>query len=170
MATALLREADGVSLRGKHLHIEGHSANRELQAALASVIKAQQAGETSVVKALRVPRPGGRPALGLVIRPVPVSEWGEGQAGPSAAVFISDPDQRESASQQTLGELFSLTPAEARVAILLARGLSLAEVSKAQNTSPHTVRAQLKSIFAKTGVSRQAELVRMILGSVASLG
>jgi len=170
MATALLRKGDGVSLRGKHLHVEGHSANRQLQAALDSVIRAQQAGETSVVKALRVARPGGRPALGLVIRPVPVSEWSEGQAGPSAAVFISDPDQRESASGHTLGELFSLTPAEARVAILLARGLSLAEVSKAQNISPHTARAQLKSIFAKTGVSRQAELVRMIIGSVASLG
>ena len=54
--------------------------------------------------------------------------------------------------------------------ILLARGLSLAEVSEAQNISPHTARAQLKAIFAKTGVSRQAELVRMITKSVASLG
>lgn len=170
LATALLRDGDGVSLRGKHLHVEGRSANRELQAALDSVIRAQQAGETSVVKALRVPRPGGRPPLGLVIRPVPVSEWSEGQAGPSAAVFISDPDQRESASQHTLEELFALTPAEARVAILLARGLSLAEVASTQKISPHTARAQLKSIFAKTGVSRQAELVRMIIGSVASLG
>ncbi|MDH4039342.1 MAG: helix-turn-helix transcriptional regulator [Gammaproteobacteria bacterium] len=170
MATALLQEADGLALRGKHLHIEGHTANRQLQSALASVISAQQAGEPSVVKALRVPRPGGRPALGLVIRPVPVSEWGEGQAGPSAAVFISDPDQRESASQQTLAELFSLTPAEARVAILLARGLSLTEVAESQHISPHTARAQLKSIFAKTGASRQAELVRMIIRSVAALG
>ena len=34
----------------------------------------------------------------------------------------------------------------------------------------YTARAQLKSIFAKTGVSRQAELVRMVLKSVASLG
>ena len=167
MATALLRKADGVSLRGKQLHVEGHSANRELQAALDSVIRAQQAGETSVVKALRVVRPGGRPALGLVIRPVPVSEWSEGQAGPSAAVFISDPEQRESASGHTLGELFSLTPAEARVAILLARGLSLAEVAKAQNISPHTARAQLKSIFAKTGVSRQAELCLLYTSDAA---
>ena len=54
--------------------------------------------------------------------------------------------------------------------ILLARGLSLAEVSEAQSISQHTARAQLKSIFAKTGVSRQAELVRLILKSVASMG
>lgn len=170
MAWALLKESDGLSLRGEHLHIEGRNTNKELQAALSSVIQAQQAGKASVVRALRVPRPGGRSALGLVIRPVPASEWGEGQAGPSAAVFISDPDQRDSASQQTLGELFGLSPAEANVAILLARGLSLAEVSDTQNISPHTARAQLKSIFAKTGVSRQAELVRMLVKSVASLG
>lgn len=170
MAAALLKEADGVSLRGGRLHVGGRHTDQQLQAALGSVIKAQQTGATSVVKALRVPRPGGRSALGLVVRPVPASEWTEGQAGPCAAIFISDPDRRDSASQQTLGELFSLTPAEANVAILLARGLSLAEVSRAQNISPHTARAQLKSIFAKTGVSRQAELVRMITTSVASLG
>ena len=34
----------------------------------------------------------------------------------------------------------------------------------------HTARAQLKAIFSKTGVSRQAELVRLVLKSVASLG
>ena len=123
-----------------------------------------------MVRALRIPRPGGRSPLGLVIRPVRASERGEGQTGPCAAVFISDPDQRDSASQQTLGELFDLTPAESNVAILLARGLSLAEVAETQNISPHTARAQLKSIFGKTGASRQAELVRMVIKSVASLG
>ena len=115
-------------------------------------------------------RSSGRSDLGLVIRPVPGSEWGEGQASPCAAVFISDPDLRESASQATLGELFGLTPAEANLAILLSRGLSLAEASETQSISQHTARAQLKAIFSKTGVSRQAELVRLVLKSVALLG
>ncbi len=170
LASALLKEGVGLTLHRQHLRIDNRNTDRELQAALASVISAQQAGETAVLKALRVPRPAGRAALGLVIRPVPVGEWGEGQAGPSVAVFVSDPELQDSASQQTLGELFGLTPAEANVAILLARGLSLAEISQVQNISPHTARAQLKSIFAKTGASRQAELVRMIIKSVASLG
>jgi DNA-binding CsgD family transcriptional regulator len=42
-------------------------------------------------------------------------------------------------------------------------------VSESQGISQHTARAQLKSIFAKTGVSRQAELVRLVLKSAASL-
>ncbi len=167
---ALLDQGEGLSLREGRLHIEGRDIDKELQQALATIIKAQQQGETSLVRALRVPRPGGRSDLGLVIRPVPTSQWSEGQSSPSAAVFVSDPDLQESTSGQILGELFDLTPAEANLATLLARGLSLAEVSSAQNISQHTARAQLKSIFAKTGVSRQAELVRLVLKSVASLG
>ena len=167
---ALLDQGEGLSLRDGHLHIEGRNINKELQEALTSIIREQLHGETSVVRALRVPRPGGRSDLGLVVRPVPASQWSEGQVSPSAAVFISDPDLQESTSRPILGALFELTPAEANLATLLARGLSLAQVSVAQNVSQHTARAQLKSIFAKTGVSRQAELVRLVLKSVASLG
>ena len=167
---ALLDQGEGLSLRDGHLHIEGRNINKELQEALTSIIREQLHGETSMVRALRVPRPGGRSDLGLVVRPVPASQWSEGQVSPSAAVFISDPDLQESTSRPILGALFELTPAEANLATLLARGLSLAQVSVAQNVSQHTARAQLKSIFAKTGVSRQAELVRLVLKSVASLG
>ena len=166
---ALLDQGEGLSLRDGHLHIEGRDINKELQEALTSIIRAQLHGETSVVRALRVPRPGGRSDLGLVVRPVPAAQWSEGQVSPSAAVFVSDPDLQESTSQPILGALFELTPAEANLATLLARGLNLAQVSVAQNISQHTARAQLKSIFAKTGVSRQAELVRLVLKSVASL-
>ena len=167
---ALLDQGEGLSLRDGHLHIEGRNINKELQEALTSIIREQLHGETSMVRALRVPRPGGRSDLGLVVRPVPAAQWSEGQVSPSAAVFISDPDLQESTSRPILGALFELTPAEANLATLLARGLSLAQVSVAQNISQHTARAQLKSIFAKTGVSRQAELVRLVLKSVASLG
>ncbi len=170
LAKALLEQGDGLSLKGKCLHIDGRDINKELQQALSAIIKAHQRGETAVVRALRIPRPSGRSDLGLVVRPAPTSEWSEGQSSPCAAVFISDPDLHESTSKHALGELFELTPAEANLAILLARGLSLAEVSQTQNISQHTARAQLKSIFAKTGVSRQAELVRLVLKSVASLG
>ena len=170
VAQVLLEQGDGLSLKGQWLHIEGRDINKELQQAVANIIRAQHQGEPSVVRALRVPRSSGRSDLGLVVRPVPVSKWSEGQSSPSAAIFISDPDLHESASRQTLAELFELTPAEANLAILLARGLSLAEVSDTQNVSQHTTRAQIKSIFAKTGVSRQAELVRLVIKSVASLG
>ncbi len=167
LAKALLEEAEGLGTKDQRLVLAGRELNQSFQEALATVLAAQLDGETSVVKALRIPR-ARRAPLGLVIRPVP--ERGEGQHTPSAAVFISDPELEGSASRETLGQLFELTPAESNLAILLTRGLSLAEVSDTQNVSQHTARAQLKSIFAKTGVSRQAELVRLVLKSVATLG
>jgi DNA-binding CsgD family transcriptional regulator len=170
LADALLEQGDVLGVREKRLRLLTRDQNRELQDAISAVIAAQLRGETSLVRALRVPRPGGRPDLGLVLRPIPAPEWTEGQSSPCVAVFISDPDLRESASQQILGQLFELSPAESNLAILLSRGLTLAEASEMQHISQHTARAQLKSIFAKTGVSRQAELVRLILKSVASLG
>jgi DNA-binding CsgD family transcriptional regulator len=69
-----------------------------------------------------------------------------------------------------LSQLFGLTRAEAALATQLSRGLQLQDAADALNISPHTARTQLKAIFAKTGVSRQAELVRLLVKSVAALG
>ena len=170
MAQSLLDRRDGLQVVKDTLTVGNRGVNRQLQTLLDEAIAAQRAGITGMARALRVPRPSGLPDLGLVIRPVPVSEWAEGQSSPCVAVFVSDPQQQESASQQLLSELFQLTPAESRLAIKLARGLSLAQLSEEQNISQHTARAQLKSVFAKTGVTRQAELVRLVLKSVAALG
>lgn len=170
VAKALLQQQDGLGLKEKQLLVEDRRTNTQLQELVTAAISAQLSGTTGMARALRVARPSGKSELGLVIRPVPVSEWGEGQSSPCIAIFISDPEQQESASQQLLMELFELTPAEAQLAIKLARGLSLAQLSEERNISQHTARAQLKAVFSKTGVSRQAELVRLVLKSVAILG
>ena len=62
-----------------------------------------------------------------------------------------------------LAEAFELTPAEARVAVELSQGKTVEEVAAERTVALETVRAQIKSLFAKTGVHRQGDLVRMIL-------
>lgn len=59
-------------------------------------------------------------------------------------------------------EIFGLTSAEARVALSLATGLSMGETADNNGVSVNTIRAQLRSIYAKTGVVRQSELVATI--------
>jgi DNA-binding CsgD family transcriptional regulator len=54
---------------------------------------------------------------------------------------------------------YGLTPAEAGIALALARGLSLEAIAQERTTSLWTVRTQLRAACAKLGVSRQAELV-----------
>lgn len=59
--------------------------------------------------------------------------------------------------------LYDLTPAESQIAKDIAMGQDVASIAKARQVSVGTVRAQLHSVFEKTGVQRQAELARVIL-------
>lgn len=60
--------------------------------------------------------------------------------------------------------LFDLTPAEARLTRHLVEGRTPAEAAALLRITDATARTHLRRIFAKTGVRRQAELVRLMLG------
>jgi DNA-binding CsgD family transcriptional regulator len=62
-----------------------------------------------------------------------------------------------------IGRFYGLTPAEGRLLDSLLRGLSLAEHARAEGTSLNTVKSQLRQIFAKTGYSRQGQLIGGLL-------
>jgi len=63
---------------------------------------------------------------------------------------------------QLLADLFHLTHAECRLAEQLAGGASPEQCALVLGNTLHTVRSQLKSLFRKTGTSRQAELVLLL--------
>jgi DNA-binding CsgD family transcriptional regulator len=87
--------------------------------------------------------------------------------GRSAIVCVSDPDARLSLSEQTLRDLFDLTPAETRVAHGLFDGLTSREMADRFGVSLNTIQAQLCRVLEKTGTHRQAELVRLLMRFVA---
>lgn len=84
-----------------------------------------------------------------------------------ALLFITDPEERLEVSPDVVARLFGLTDSEARLASALARGDSLGEAAEAMGVTVSTARTYLKQVFAKTGASRQADLIRMILTSPA---
>ena len=57
---------------------------------------------------------------------------------------------------------FGLTPAEARLAQHLARGMDLGEAASALGIGRETVRTHLEALFDKTGCRRQAALVALL--------
>ena len=59
--------------------------------------------------------------------------------------------------------------AEAALALLLANGYTLDEAAVELKIRKNTIRAHLRSIFAKTGVRRQTTLIHLLLNSVASI-
>jgi DNA-binding CsgD family transcriptional regulator/PAS domain-containing protein len=168
-ARELLDQKDGVALRDEQLVLSTRERTRELQERVNRVIAQQKSGGAAVVEAMRIPRSGGG-ELGLVIRPVPENQWAEAEAVPSAVIFVSDPQAQAEAPLQVIKQLFGFTPAEASLAMLMANGMTLDDAADAMGVSRNTVRTHLRSVFAKTGVTRQPMLVSLILKSVASLG
>ncbi|MNE15394.1 hypothetical protein D3C80_1083030 [compost metagenome] len=61
-----------------------------------------------------------------------------------------------------LTDLFRFSPAEQKLALLLAQQLTPEACAERLGLSINTVRSQLRSLFRKTGTGRQAELLSLI--------
>jgi DNA-binding CsgD family transcriptional regulator len=168
VAQEILSSNDGLKLVGGRLEATYPSDNRELQRVLRSVAF-RQGAEGGTAEAMSISRPSGQVSFGLVVEPIPSQELVEGKGRPAAVVYIRDAVGKSQASSLVTKQLFNLTPAETGLALELANGLSLEEAAEALNIRRNTARAHLRSIFSKTGVRRQTELVRIMLNSVVAL-
>jgi DNA-binding CsgD family transcriptional regulator len=86
----------------------------------------------------------------------------------SCIVVVTTVSRPRIASAEVLRDLFDLTPAEARVARGIAAGKTVHDLASEAGLALGTIRQQLKSVFSKTGVSRQADLVGLVVGSALS--
>lgn len=66
-----------------------------------------------------------------------------------------------------LRQMFGLTSAEVRVALLLAQGLSCEDMAHRLHVQSNTVRGHVKQLLAKTHTRRQAQLVGWLWRSAA---
>ncbi len=67
-----------------------------------------------------------------------------------------------------LSGLFDLSPAEARVAREVIAGETVTAIAAKYALRESTVRTQLRAVFAKTGTSRQSELVAACIGGIGA--
>jgi pimeloyl-ACP methyl ester carboxylesterase/DNA-binding CsgD family transcriptional regulator len=79
-------------------------------------------------------------------------------------ICIAQRSRRE-LSVDGLISYYALTPAEARLTQKLVSGLTLDTYATEQGISLSTVKTQLKAVFSKTGVNRQAELIAALYTS-----
>jgi DNA-binding CsgD family transcriptional regulator len=136
-------------------------------AALRALLRSRAVGERG---AAAYPHPDdGRP-LQIVSTPL---RWPGASVGVAArfaqALFLGDPELASRNTNDGLVALYGLTPAEARLASLLAAGWSLSETAEKLSIQLSTARGVLKAVFAKTGTRRQASLVSVILAALGQL-
>ena len=166
-AEDLLAGDYGLKLRDNCLSVGGAEENRRFKS-LVEAITTRQIEEAGSVRAFRIHSQSSVAGLGLLCRALPPASTPD--AGPSVAIFISDPQKPRVNRVELLEQLFGLTAAESRLALLLANGLSLDEAAEELGVTRNTAKSHLSASFSKTGVTRQPALVQLILRSVATIG
>lgn len=77
--------------------------------------------------------------------------------------LIIDPKTPININEKGLAEVYALTPAELDVAKSLGEGYSPKDLAEKRNSSPQTIKQQIKSIYMKTTSSSRTELIRRMI-------
>jgi DNA-binding CsgD family transcriptional regulator len=159
IAESLIEASGALSLSTQGLTASAPKIDRELKLGIQAALGPQ--GEFAA-HPLRVPCPRQRADLWLRIAPLAHGgAAGDDWASARVVVFCEGPDSRPLDAAQ-LHHAFGLTPREAALAQALLDGQKIDSAARALGVGRETVRSQLKSLFAKTGTNRQADLVQAL--------
>lgn len=157
----LLREQTVIFARHGIVSLRDPTANKRLQAAVAVAAQDEaQLGRSGIGIAARSQQ--GDP---LVVHLLPLSR-GATRAGlvttAIGALFVAPSRSGATLPSDALAALYDLTPAETRVAELLADARTLVDIGRTLGIAVSTVNTHLAHLFAKTGCRRQAELAVLL--------
>ena len=162
-AEQILNRRDGLLLAQGKLGATLHAESRRLQAMICAAAQTGNGAGLSAGGTILISRDKGRPISATV---APLHELCSVLSQrPAVVLFISDPDERVDLPYDSLQRCYGLTPAEARLAMVLLDGHSLKKTADSCGVTHNTAKSQLKSVFAKTQVRRQGELIRVLLNT-----
>lgn len=177
-ATRLLRCTDLVAIRHGKLRMPERAREKfvsqcqELEREMRSG-GGEAADKTTAFKSLRIEPPhnanGAATLYAFFTMLVPQQVMGSFGLRPLVLLFFYHPQSTPDADASLLSAAFGLSPAESRIAALLADGLTIKEVANLLEKQEDTVRKQLRSIYQKTATNRQPELIRLLLNLPSNL-
>lgn len=168
-AKQILKSKDGVFLQQDSLRCHQSSDQKKLEDACSELLgegsdKPPAAQASSIV----INRISTETKWDVHIRRVSSRNVVFDEGGPELLLLLQGPVRDFAPSQSRLIEMFGVTPAEAKLVVHLVDGLTLTAAAEALGVSRNTARAQLSSVFTKTGVNRQNQLVKLISDAFAS--
>ena len=161
-ARDMLRASSGLSDRRGFLAASCASDTNRLRKLLAKVLPG---GSGSAVGGSMPVRRAARPPLALHATPIArhLSDVGPGSI--AAVIVVADPLANPGVDAGRLPALLDLTPMQSRVAASLAGGGTVRSTAAAINRTPETVCWHIKQITSRFGLSRQADIVRLVLST-----
>ncbi len=168
-AKHILSSRDGVFLRRNSLRCSQSSDQQKLaDACHALMARAQDDEQARHTCSISIARTSSDTKWDVHIRIVEKQNVVFGEGGPELVLLLQGPVRDCAPSQARLIEMFGVTPAEAKLIAHLVDGLTLTAAAEALGVSRNTARAQLASIFSKTGVNRQTQLVKLVSDAFAT--
>ena len=160
-ARGILRQADGLSDQSGFLGAWLPADNASLQRLLARALP--PFGGQGVSGSITIGRLSRLPRLAVHINPVTDSYSDYRSRRVAALVLIVDPASQPRINPGLVAEILGLTPAEGRVAAMLAEGKTVRDIAMATSRQEGAVHWLLHQIYRKHGISRQVDLVRLVL-------
>jgi DNA-binding CsgD family transcriptional regulator len=148
-----------IRVSNRRLIVTGRGASADL-ARLADALRT--VGDTaSLPTAPIVVRRMARPPI--LIRVLPIVPAARSPfLGARALLTLVDLSKRKPPPSRLLATSFGLTAAEAKIAVLIGTGETVASAAERLGITTHTARNQLKAVFSKTDTHRQAELATLL--------
>ena len=126
-------------------------------------------GAVPVSGSMRLGRVFGLPPLVVHVKPVGVPQPDYGARHVAALVLLVDPGRHPRLDPDVVTRTLGLTPAESQVAVWLADGQNVRDIARATGLTDGAIYWHLKQIYRKLPISRQVDLVRLVL-SIAEFG
>jgi DNA-binding CsgD family transcriptional regulator len=168
-AHALLSRGDVIHSVSGALSASSREAGERLRGIFLSAAEGDEAvGKEGIALPLRA-KMGER----YVAHALPLTSRARRQAGCKhgavAAIFIHQARLEAPAPPVAIAEAFSLTMAELRVLFTIVEVGGVPQVAEVLGIAASTVKTHLGRVYDKTGVARQADLVKLVAGFSSSL-
>ena len=166
-ARSLLRHGDGLLDRNGMLRARAPADQVRLERLVGAALPASGAVAVSGSMVLR--RSSVVPPFVVHVKPVVGPQADHGARHVAALVLIVEPGRPHRINPGLVATTLELTPAETQVAVGLAEGNSVGDMADATGHTKAAIYWHLQQIYQKHSISRQADLVRLVL-SLAELG
>ncbi|MXY56806.1 MAG: hypothetical protein F4029_16900 [Gammaproteobacteria bacterium] len=157
-ARTLLARGEGLSVRRGRLVGAPPADADGVAVLLDSACRERRSGSMPIIRHRHTP-------LVLYATPAAPTELPPPADRAVARILLAEPFAAPAVNPQRVAAALGLTPAQARVAAALAAGGSVASIAAATHRTPAAVRWHIREALTRLGLSRQLDLVRVVLST-----
>ena len=165
-ARSILRDHNVLAVKAGRLRASNIGDNNVLQGMLSRALS--RFGGPGERGSMIIRRKGSRSGLVVDVNPLRIAATNGLRSSVGALVLLVDPAHCTAIDADRIGSILELTPAQSEVAVLLAQGNTIRAIASATGRSEGTIRWHVHNIFAKQGISRQADLMELVNSVPAS--